>query len=68
MKFNKAYLKLRGGQKIAIPEWDGYWYWDDNLKTIIVHCANDKEFDIRKSDDVAFTLSFICREDWIIAK
>lgn len=66
MDFKKTFEMMLAGFKIKLPEWKGYWYWDFDKKTIIIHCFNDTEFDIRKTSDVAFTISNILRNDWEI--
>lgn len=45
----------------------GYWYWDDSRKTIIIHTKDGIEMDIRKTARVEYTLSNIVSEEWIIA-
>ena len=49
-----------------MPEWGGYWYWDKVQKTIIIHTVESEELDIRSTKDVAFTFSFVLRDDWVI--
>ena len=66
MKFNKAYVLMRQGKKIKLPEWQGFWAWENN--TIMLHCSDSVVMDIRDTDDVSYTFSFICREDWLIAE
>lgn len=66
MKFNEAYLMMQLGKKIKLPEWKGFWAWENN--TIMLHCSNGEVIDIRDTNDVAYTFSFICREDWTIVK
>lgn len=66
MKFNEAYLLMRQGRKIKLPEWQGYWAWENN--TIMLHCSDGVVMDIRETDDVSYTFGFICREDWLIAE
>lgn len=66
MKFNEAYVLMRQGKKIKLPEWQGFWAWENN--TIMLHCSDSVVMDIRDTDDVSYTFGFICREDWIIAK
>lgn len=51
---------------IKLPEWDGYWFWDNKTNSIIIHCADGSQFDIRETTDVFYTLSNICRKDWCI--
>ena len=66
MEFNEAYDYLRKGKKIKLPEWNGYWYWSDDRKTIVIHGENDKDFDIRDVKDVEHMFSFIIRNDWMV--
>ena len=66
MKFNEAYVLMRQGKKIKLPEWKGFWAWKNN--TIMLHCGDGVVMDIRETDDVSYTFGFICREDWIIAE
>lgn len=68
MKFSAAYIYLKRGHKIKLPEWGGYWYWDKEKETIIIHTRTGEEFDIRETEDVDYTMSFICRNDWQLAE
>lgn len=64
--FAQAYIAMRGGKDIRLPEWEGYWYWDDNKNTIMIHCFDGNDMDIRESKDMSYTMGFIIRNDWII--
>ena len=33
MKFSKAFELMKHGEKMKLPSWGGYWYWDDSRKT-----------------------------------
>ena len=37
MKFKRAFKLMQSGAKIKLPSWGGYWYWDDEKKTVIMH-------------------------------
>ena len=37
MKFERAFKLMQSGAKIKLPSWGGYWYWDDEKKTVIMH-------------------------------
>lgn len=65
MKFGLALKAMKEGKKVKLPSWSGYWYWKDD--TIIMHCKDGQELDIRKTDRVEYTMSNIASEDWIIA-
>ena len=65
MNFKEAYEALKQGAMIKMPEWAGYWKWED--KSIKMHCKDGRILDIRETMDVGYTLSFIMRDDWEIA-
>jgi hypothetical protein len=69
MKFKDAldYMRNSGG-KVKLPSWGGYWEWDFDSETIMMHLKNGTTImDIRESQDVLYTLSNILSEDWIVA-
>ena len=65
MTFKEAYEALKQGAKIKLPEWAGYWKWEDN--SIKMHCKDGRILDIRETEDIDYTLKFIMRDDWEIA-
>lgn len=66
MEFKEAYQEMKQGKKIKLPEWEGYWCWQND--TIMIHCKDNLVLDIRETDDVDYTFSFICRNDWQIVE
>ena len=52
MEFKKAFKLMKTGAKIKLPSWGGYWYWDDEKRTVIMHTKDDQELDIRETDRV----------------
>lgn len=64
MKFKEAFEALKQGAMVKCPEWSGYWKWEDN--SIKMHCKDGIILDIRETEDVAYTLGFIMRDDWEI--
>ena len=58
---------MKSGAKVKLPSWGGYWYWDTDRKTIIIHTKEGKELDIRSTEMVDYTALNIASEDWIIA-
>lgn len=34
MKFAKAFELMKQGEKVKLPSWGGYWYWDHEKETI----------------------------------
>lgn len=64
MIFKEAYEALKQGAMIKMPEWAGYWKWENG--SIKMHCKNGEVLDIRESENVDYTLNFILRDDWEI--
>ena len=67
MKFKRAFELMKNGAKIKLPSWGGYWYWDDEKQTVIMHTKDGKEMDIRETERVIYTLSNILDDQWQIA-
>jgi hypothetical protein len=57
-------IKSNNKKAIKLPEWDGCWIWDNN--TIMICCHDGSKLDIRRTNDVYYTLTNICREDWMV--
>lgn len=64
MRFIEAYEALKQGAMIKLPEWAGFWKWEDN--SIKMHCKDGRVLDIRETDNVDYTLNFIVRDEWEI--
>ena len=62
MTFGEVFKELINGRKIKRKDWKGYWAWEDN--TIMIHCENNKIFDIRETDNPMFTFANIAADDW----
>lgn len=73
MNFRHALNLMKDGYKVKLPSWGGYWCWDDDKKTIMMHCkpslANKtgEVLDIRDTERVEYTIENILSEEWIIA-
>ena len=67
MNFKEALLELRAGAKMKRPSWRGYWRWDPDKGTIMMHTKNGLVMDIRETQDVAYTLGNVLADDWIHA-
>lgn len=67
MKFKHALKEMKKGAKIKLPTWGGYWYWDSEKETIIMHTKDGEELDIRETQRVEYTMLNVASEDWMIA-
>lgn len=67
MKFKEAFRLMEQGTKVKLPSWGGYWYWDADKKSIIMHTKDGEELDIRETQRVEYTLANILSSRWQIA-
>ena len=73
MFFGGIFPLMKEGAKAKLPHWAGYWEWDDEKKTIMMHCraeesdTGEEVLDIRETQRVEFTLANILSGKWIIA-
>jgi hypothetical protein len=62
MEFKKAYEAMKTGGAVKLPEWKGYWKYENG--TIMMYCKDGEVIDIRETDNVDYTLTNILRDDW----
>lgn len=73
MRFTEALKEMKNGNKVKLPSWGGYWTWDEEKQTILMHCRpgnsdNGKSvLDIRETLRVEYTLSNIMSDEWVLA-
>lgn len=67
MKFDQALKTIKAGGKVKLPSWGGYWYWNPEKETVIMHTKDGAELDIRETKAVEYTLLNILSEEWQIA-
>lgn len=67
MKFDEALKLMKQGVPIKLPSWGGYWAWDSDRETIVMHTKEGKEMDIRSTDRVEYTLQNVASDEWIPA-
>lgn len=67
MKFKEAYEALKQGYRMKLPSWAGYWVWDNEKETIMMHTKDGEVMDIRETQRVEYTLDNILSDDWFFA-
>ncbi len=67
MKFDKALEAMKAGKKVKLPSWGGFWCWDEEKQTIMMHTKEGNIIDIRKTERVEYTLENIMSDEWIVA-
>ena len=55
MKFSEAFECMKQGAKVKLPSWGGFWFWDPEKKTIIMHTKDGEEMDIPHLFDRFYT-------------
>lgn len=67
MNFVKALELMKQGHKVKLPSWGGFWYWDPVKDTVMIKTKDDELLDIRETQVVAYTLSNVASNEWILA-
>lgn len=57
----------KDGNKVKLPSWGGFWKWDSEKESIIMHTKDGEELDIRETQVVEYTLGNILSDEWIVA-
>ena len=63
MMFSDAYMLMKQGAKVKLPNWGGYWYWDAEKKTIMMHTKDGEELDIRQTERLERGVK-VARKGW----
>lgn len=67
ISFSEAYREMLLGKKVAHRLFKGgYWVWENN--TIMIHCFDGTTLDIRETECVAYTFSFIIEDSWYVVE
>lgn len=67
MKFEQALNLMKKGCKVKLPSWGGYWYWDKEKETVMIHTKDGAVLDIRETQRVEYTLLNILSDEWVPA-
>ena len=74
MDFKQAFELMKQGEKVKLPSWGGYWCWDPERESIMMHCrtqhtdkGQEPVLDIRETQRVEYTLRNIISDEWMIA-
>mgnify|MGYP002516330511 FL=1 len=67
MDFKSALEAMKHGEAVKLPSWGGFWRWDADKRTIIIHTKDGKEMDIRETQRVEYTTLNILSDEWVIA-
>lgn len=68
MNFKQALKHMvEDGYKMKLPFWGGYWTWNDEKHTIMMHTKFGFDMDIRETQGVYATLKNIMSDEWQIA-
>ena len=67
MTFTEAFKIMKSGLAVKLPSWAGYWWWDEEARTILMYTKDGGCLDIRETQRVEYTLQNILSDEWIYA-
>lgn len=67
MKFEQALNLMKKGCKVKLPSWGGYWYWDKEKETVMIHTKDGAVLDIRETQRAEYTLLNVLSDEWVPA-
>ena len=67
MEFRDAFKIMKSGGKVKLQSWGGYWFWDNDKTTIIMHTKDGEDIDIRETKCPEYTFGNITSDEWMIA-
>lgn len=67
MRFEEALKTMKSGTPMKLPSWGGYWSWDEDEETVIMHTKDGQNLDIRETQRVEYTLVNILSDEWVMA-
>ena len=67
MNFKEAFKKIKKGNDVKLPSWKGFWRWDDEKKTIMMHCKDGKVINVFDTEQYEYTLQHLASDEFIIA-
>ena len=67
MNFKEAFEEMKKGSDIKLPSWKGFWKWNDEKKTIMMHCKDGKVINVFDTEQYEYTLQHLASDEFIIA-
>lgn len=65
MNFGKAFRLMKQGKKVKLPDWGGYWAWENG--TIMMYTKEGAALDLRSTDRPEYTFDNMASDDFMIA-
>lgn len=67
MRFEEVFKRMKQGAKAKLPSWSGYWYWNVEKQTIMMHTKDGLDLDIRETQIVEYTALNMLSDEWQFA-
>lgn len=67
LTFKEAFELMLLGFRLKRPSWGGYWFWDEDAKTIKMRTKDNEYLDIRETENVEYTVRNTLADDWMTA-
>lgn len=65
MNFGQAFELMKQGVKVKLPNWAGYWAWENG--TIMMHCKDGEVIDLRDTKRPEYTFANMASDEFIVA-
>ena len=65
MNFGKAFELMKQGVKVKLPNWAGYWAWENG--TIMMHCKGGSVINLLDTEQPEYTFANIASDEFIVA-
>lgn len=65
MNFGQAYKLMKQGHKVKMPDWGGYWCWENG--TIMMYCKDGTVLNLLETENPEYTFNFMASDDFILA-
>ena len=66
MDFRHAFFAMLDGKAVRLPDWGGYWVWENG--TIMMHTKEGTAMDIRETKSPGYTFSNIAEKTWEVCE
>ena len=67
MRFEEALKIMKDGGKVKLPSWGGFWKWDSEKESIVMHTKDGERTGHPETQVVEYTLRNILSDEWVTA-
>lgn len=67
MMFRDIFPEFSAGKPVKLKHWDGYWVYDFDTATVVIHTKDGVSIDLMDTPDVLFSIAAFAQDDWQLA-